>query len=164
MENLNPYIDKPNRWSSHSRIATMLEGLPKGARVLDVGAASGTLARLCAGRGYIIRGIEPNVNWLGDAVNNYEDMFEGTLEQTPSTYLAGYEAVVCGDILEHLVNPEEQLHRLVSAQQEDCLFIISVPNVANVWIRLKLLLGHFDYSDRGILDRTHLHFFTLKDF
>jgi 2-polyprenyl-3-methyl-5-hydroxy-6-metoxy-1,4-benzoquinol methylase len=164
MEKTNPYTDKPIRWSSHSRIATMLEGLPRGARVLDVGAASGTLARLCSGRGYIMHGIEPNVNWLGDAVNLYEEVFEGTLEQTPDTYLAGYEAVVCGDILEHLVNPEEQLQRLVSAQQENCIFVISVPNVANLWIRLNLLFGHFDYSNRGILDRTHLHFFTRKSF
>ena len=158
MENINPYTDKPNCWSSHSRIATMLEGLPRGARVLDVGAGSGTLARLCTGRGYIIRGIEPNVNWLGDAVNLYEEVFEGTLEQTTDTYFAGHEAVVCGDVLEHLINPEEQLKRVVNAQREDCFFILSVPNVANIWIRLNLLFGHFDYSDREIFDRTHLHF------
>ena len=47
-------------------------------------------------------------------------------------------------------------------QNRDCLFIISVPNVANVWVRLQLLMGHFDYADRGILDRTHLRFFTRK--
>jgi 2-polyprenyl-3-methyl-5-hydroxy-6-metoxy-1,4-benzoquinol methylase len=162
MEKSNPYTDKPNRWSSHSRMINMLEGLPRGARVLDVGAGSGTLARRCAGRGYIIRGIEPNANWLGDAINLYEEVFEGTLEQTPDTYLAGYEAVVCGDILEHLVNPEEQLLRVVSAQQEDCLFIISVPNVANLWVRINLLFGRFNYTDKGILDRTHLHFYTRK--
>jgi 2-polyprenyl-3-methyl-5-hydroxy-6-metoxy-1,4-benzoquinol methylase len=162
MENSNPYTDKPNRWSSHSRIASMLEGLPRGARVLDVGAASGILARLCAGRGYIMRGIEPNVNWLGDAVNLYEEVFDGALEQTPDTYIAGYQAVVCGDVLEHLVNPEEQLRRLVNAQQEDCLFILSLPNVANIWVRINILFGRFNYADKGILDRTHLHFFTRK--
>jgi 2-polyprenyl-3-methyl-5-hydroxy-6-metoxy-1,4-benzoquinol methylase len=164
MENANTYTDKLNRWSSHSRIATMLEGVPKGARVLDIGAGSGTLARLCLGRGYVIRGIEPNANWLGDARNLYTEMSEGSLEQTPDTYLEGHSAVVCGDVLEHLVHPEEQLQRLVKAQPNGCIFIISVPNVTNIWMRINLLFGRFDYSERGILDRTHLHFYTRKTF
>ena len=42
--------------------------------------------------------------------------------------------------------------------------MISVPNVANLSVRLSLLFGHFDYTDRGILDRTHLHFFTRASF
>lgn len=164
MKNINFYVDKHSRWSSHSRIATMLEGLPKGAQVLDVGAASGMLARLCAGRGYIMRGIEPKAHWLGDVRNLYAEMYDGGLEQTPDAYLEGNSAVVCGDVLEHLVHPEEQLQRLVNAQPHECKFIISVPNIANIWVRLNLLLGHFDFSDRGILDRTHLHFYTRKTF
>lgn len=164
MENINPYLDKVNRWSSHSRIATMLEGVPKGARVLDIGTGSGTLARLCLGQGYVIRGIEPNANWLSDVRNLYAEMYIGSLEDTPNGYLQGHAAVVCGDVLEHLVQPEAQLMRVVTAQPNNCLFIVSVPNVANLWIRLNLLLGHFDYSNRGILDRTHLHFFTRNSF
>ena len=46
----------------------------------------------------------------------------------------------------------------------DGLLIISVPNVAHLWVRLQLLLGRFDYADRGILDRTHLRFFTRRSF
>jgi 2-polyprenyl-3-methyl-5-hydroxy-6-metoxy-1,4-benzoquinol methylase len=162
MENANPYTDKLNRWSSHNRIAAMLEGLPRGTRVLDVGAASGTLARICADRGYVMRGIEPNASWLGNSRDLYSEVYEGSLEQTPDTYLAGHAAVVCGDVLEHLVLPENQLERLVKAQPDGCIFIISVPNFANLWVRINLLFGHFDYADKGILDRTHLHFYTRK--
>jgi 2-polyprenyl-3-methyl-5-hydroxy-6-metoxy-1,4-benzoquinol methylase len=164
MENVNPYNYKPNPYSSHNQIAAMLEELPGGARVLDVGAASGTLARLCSHRGYVMRGIEPNTNWLSDARNLYTEMYEGPLEEAPDDYLKGHAAVICGDILEHLVQPEQQLHRLMQAQLSGCIFIISVPNVANIWIRLKLLFGHFDYEDKGILDRTHLHFYNRNLF
>jgi 2-polyprenyl-3-methyl-5-hydroxy-6-metoxy-1,4-benzoquinol methylase len=164
MENANPYTDKLNRWSSHRLIASMLEGLPRGARVLDVGAASGTLARLCADRGYVMRGIEPNASWLGNSLNLYSELYEGNLEQTPDTYLEGHAAVVCGDVLEHLVHPENQLERLINAQPDGCIFINSVPNFANLWVRLNLLFGHFEYADKGILDRTHLHFYTRKSF
>lgn len=142
----------------------MLEGLPRSARILDVGAASGTLARMCANRGYILRGIEPNASWLSEARSLYTDIYEGTLEQTPEAFLAGYDAIVCGDVLEHLVKPEEQLRRLVKAQLGSCIFIISVPNLANIWVRVNLLFGHFDYADKGILDRTHLHFYTRNSF
>lgn len=162
MENPNPYIDKFTRWSSHTQIAAMLEGLPRGARVLDVGAASGTLARACAGRGYVLRGIEPNTDWLANSRSLYSELYEGNLEQTSDAFLEGHEAVVCGDVLEHLVQSEYQLDRLVNAQPAGCIFIISVPNVANLWIRLNMLFGHFDYADKGILDRTHLHFYTRK--
>jgi 2-polyprenyl-3-methyl-5-hydroxy-6-metoxy-1,4-benzoquinol methylase len=164
MENANPYTDKLNRWSSHILIASMLEGLPKGARVLDVGAASGTLARLCANQGYVMRGIEPNANRLGDALDLYSEIYKGSLEQTPDAYLEGHDAVVCGDALENLVRPESLLERLVNTQPDHSIFIISVPNIANLWERVNLLLGRFDYTERGILDQTHLHFYTRKTF
>ena len=127
MENANPYTDKLNSWSSHNRIAAMLAGLPSESRVLDVGAASGTLARVCAGRGYIMRGIEPNGIWLEKSRNLYSEIFEGSLEQAPDSYLAGHSAVVCGDVLEHLVQPEAQLKRLVKAQLDGCVIYYLSP-------------------------------------
>ncbi len=158
------YTDKPNRWSSHSKIAAMLEGLPRGARVLDVGCGSGMLARMCDGRGYILTGIEPDADQSAEAYQQYSEIITSSLEDTPDQLLAGYEAVVCGDVLEHLLRPEEQLRRLVQAQSNKCIFIVSVPNIANIWVRLNLLRGKFEYAERGILDRTHLHFYTRKTF
>jgi 2-polyprenyl-3-methyl-5-hydroxy-6-metoxy-1,4-benzoquinol methylase len=83
MENTNPYIDKISYLSSHSQIACMLATLPSGSRILDVGSATGTLARTCAGRGYIIRGIEPNADSIGKSRDLYTDLFAGSLEQAP---------------------------------------------------------------------------------
>lgn len=54
------------------------------------------------------------------------------------------------------------LRRGLSALRRDGQVIISVPNVANIFVRLSLLFGNFGYADRGILDRTHLRFFTLR--
>jgi 2-polyprenyl-3-methyl-5-hydroxy-6-metoxy-1,4-benzoquinol methylase len=159
-----PYKEKRNRWSSHSVIAEMLEGLPRGTRVLDVGVASGMLASLCAGRGYVMRGVEPNPVNLAGSPHLYSELSTQSLEQTSDEFLAGHGAVVCGDVLEHLVFPEYQLIRLASLQDTKCRFIVSVPNITNLWIRLNLLLGKFEYTDRGILDRTHLHFYTRKSF
>jgi SAM-dependent methyltransferase len=73
-----------------------------------------------------------------------------------------FDRVLLLDILEHLYDPErilQQCHRLV---QEDGQVIVSVPNVANLSVRLSLLFGRFNYTDRGILDKTHIHWYTRK--
>ena len=157
-----PYVDKPSIWSSHSRIAAGLKRLPPKSRVLDVGTASGTLARMCQDYSLQLCGVEPNPSWARIAEPLYEKIFVGSIQDAEDDYLTGYDVVVLGDVLEHLPMPEVILQKLVDLQSPGSMFIISVPNIANLWIRLNLLMGKFDYTDRGILDRTHLRFFTRK--
>ena len=66
--------------------------------------------------------------------------------------------------LEHLKNPSQALRRLAACVRPDGKILISVPNVAHLYVRFMLLVGQWNYTDRGILDRTHLHFFTRKTF
>ena len=68
--------------------------------------------------------------------------------------------VVCADVLEHLVRPEDLLSRIAGWLAPGGRLFVSLPNVANASVRGALLLGRFPYADRGILDRTHLRFFT----
>lgn len=159
-----PYQDKPDPWSSHSVIAGWVQRLPPGAHVLDIGTASGTLARMCAPANLHWRGLEPVAAWGELARPAYEAFFIGRIEDAPDEFLSGADFVVLGDILEHLANPDEALRRLASLQEPGAQFAISVPNIANLAIRLSLLVGRFDYMERGILDRTHLRFFTRKSF
>jgi 2-polyprenyl-3-methyl-5-hydroxy-6-metoxy-1,4-benzoquinol methylase len=157
-----PYVDKPSPWSSHSRLAGYLKKLPAHSRVLDIGTASGTLARMCQGHSLQLFGVEPNPDWARIASPLYEKIIVGSIQEAEDEFLGGYDAVVLGDVLEHLPVPEAALQRLVNLQSPGSVFMISVPNVANVWVRLSLLMGKFDYAERGILDRTHLRFFTRK--
>jgi hypothetical protein len=60
------------------------------------------------------------------------------------------------------VFPELSLRRVINPQTQNTMFLISVPNVANLWVRLNLLFGRFEYQDRGILDRSHLRFYTKR--
>jgi 2-polyprenyl-3-methyl-5-hydroxy-6-metoxy-1,4-benzoquinol methylase len=155
-----PYLDKPSPWSSHSLIAGYLKKLPAQSRVLDIGTASGTLARMCQDHSLQLFGVEPNPDWARLASPLYEKIFVGFIQDAESEFLTGYDVVVLGDVLEHLPLPEVILQTLVSLQPSGSMFLISVPNIANIWVRLNLLLGNFNYADRGILDRTHLRFFT----
>jgi 2-polyprenyl-3-methyl-5-hydroxy-6-metoxy-1,4-benzoquinol methylase len=158
----SPYIDKHSPWSSHSIIASRLKRMDHGSKVLDVGSATGTLGRLCRDSDLILYGIEPVPEWMAKASFLYREVRCCTLEKAEDSFLSGYDCIVCADILEHLTNPENALSRLVALQSAGSLFILSVPNVANLWVRLNLLFGRFNYAERGILDRTHLRFFTRK--
>jgi 2-polyprenyl-3-methyl-5-hydroxy-6-metoxy-1,4-benzoquinol methylase len=158
----SPYQDKPSLWSSHSRIASHLRSLPPHSKVLDVGTASGMIARSSRDSSLRFFGIEANREWAEIASVYYEKLWNRPFDETPDEALRGYDAVVLGDVLEHMPAPETALYRLVGLQAPGSLFIISVPNVANLWVRLNLLMGRFDYAERGILDRTHLRFFTRK--
>jgi SAM-dependent methyltransferase len=158
----SPYQDKNGPWSSHTFILERLRSLPAGSRVLDVGAATGMLARRSGNASLEFFGIEVNPEWARLAEPYYREMWTCSLEDIPETALGGFDAIVLGDVLEHLPRPEEALSKLSARQTRGSLFIISVPNVANIWIRLNLLFGKFTYTDRGLLDRMHLHFFTRR--
>jgi len=159
-----PYIDKEDPWSSHSIIVMWLKRLPEKSTILDIGTASGTIGRLCNDLGFVLKGIEPNPEWAKLANPYYEYMSNCAVDDVDDEFIQGADGVIMADVLEHLSDPETTLARVTNLQQTNCLIIISVPNVANIWIRMNLLFGKFEYSERGILDKTHLRFFTRASF
>src|SRR5262249_49882611 len=71
-----------------------------------------------------------------------------------------FDVVVCADVLEHLPEPERLLAKIAAWLAPRGTLLVSLPNVAHVSVRAALLAGRFPYADRGILDRTHLRFYT----
>jgi 2-polyprenyl-3-methyl-5-hydroxy-6-metoxy-1,4-benzoquinol methylase len=146
--------------SSHGQIAAHVRRLGL-SPVLDVGAAQGFLGQLLQGSGIVIDAVEPDADCCELCRPYYRNVHLGTVESaglTPSTY----RLIVCGDVLEHTVNPVAVLKQLKTAATPDAIFIVSVPNVAHLAVRMLLLTGKFPRMDRGILDATHLHFFTRE--
>jgi hypothetical protein len=135
--------------------------LPQGARVLELGPGAAHVARLTGRPDLRWQGIESSVDCLpalssllsGGAIVDLE-----ALPRLPR----GYGAVLAADTLEHLNDPERMLRLIHDALPSGAPLILSVPNVANIHVRLSLLFGRFDYTDRGILDRTHRVFFTRR--
>ena len=111
------------------------------------------------GTGQAIDAVEPNPHWAEHARAFYRNVYPSTIEEAN---LPGqtYDAIVCADVLEHVPDPLGVLKQLRRVATDDALFVISLPNVAHLAVRLMLLFGKFPKMDRGILDRTHLHFFT----
>ena len=73
-----------------------------------------------------------------------------------------FDVVVAADVLEHTPAPTELLRLMIRAIKPNGIVLISVPNVTHWSIRLNLLMGRFDYEPIGIMDATHLRWFTAK--
>jgi SAM-dependent methyltransferase len=92
-----------------------------------------------------------------------EQVLAGDIETLELPFdLESFDVVLCGDVLEHLRDPERMLRRVRPLLRPDGRLVLTTPNVANWAIRLGLLFGRWRYTDRGILDRTHVHLFTLR--
>jgi 2-polyprenyl-3-methyl-5-hydroxy-6-metoxy-1,4-benzoquinol methylase len=144
--------------SSHQQIAKRLRELRR-TPVLDVGAAQGMLGEILAGSGLVLDAVEPNPEWAAACKPLYRNVITGDIE-TAEIPGEKYGAIVCADVLEHTPDPAEVLQKLRRLAAPDAVFLISLPNVAHLAVRLMLLAGLFPQMERGILDKTHLHFYT----
>ncbi len=163
LEARSVYTFKANTHSSHTTILR-LAGRGQGRRLLDVGTADGFLAQRFAEQGWQVTGIERDPALASLARRYCSEVVVADLNEGVPDLDGVFDTIIFGDVLEHLIVPEEVFQSLVRRLANDGIIIVSVPNVAHLWVRLTLLLGQFDYADRGILDRTHLRFFTLKTF
>ena|SRR5688572_4013841 len=155
---MHHYRPKTDPSSSHGQITRLVRQVNR-APVLDVGAAQGILGQMLADANLPIDAIEPHAAWADAARPHYRNVFNCAIE-TANGLPDKYAVVICGDVLEHTVDPVAALRKLRAYAAPDATFVISLPNVAHLSVRLMLLLGHFPRMQRGILDRTHLHFFT----
>jgi SAM-dependent methyltransferase len=161
--NASPYRFKADPHSSHALILARL-GEGGGRRALDAGAADGFLAERLTARGWRVTAIERDPEQAARARGRCQEVVVADLGDAAAMVEGPFDAIVYGDVLEHLSDPLPVLDRLNERLAEGGVVIASVPNVAHLWVRLMLLLGRFEYADRGILDRTHLRFFTRRTF
>jgi 2-polyprenyl-3-methyl-5-hydroxy-6-metoxy-1,4-benzoquinol methylase len=145
--------------SSHDLLRCKIRAMPAGLRLLDLGAAGGHLGRAVRDRCSYLAGVEP-ADLPPSAREGYDKWHSGDATEV-GDWDAPFDVVVCADVLEHLARPEVLLERIHKWLAPGGALLVSLPNIANVSIRLALLFGHFRYTERGILDRTHLSFYTL---
>ncbi|MEO8430497.1 MAG: class I SAM-dependent methyltransferase [Acidobacteriota bacterium] len=146
--------------SSHDLLRCRIRALPPGLRLLDLGAAGGHLGRAVRDRCAYLAGVEPDASLPASAREGYDEWRAVGAEEA-GAWDAPFDVVLCADVLEHLATPETLLVRIHDWLKPGGVLLVSLPNIANVSIRAALLLGHFRYTERGILDRTHLSFYTL---
>lgn len=153
------------RLNPHQAHSIILGQIPAGARVLDVGCATGYLGRfLMEERKCVVDGIDSDHHAAGKAREYLRHVCVGSIDDDAvfSNLSEKYDVVLCAAVLEHLAGPRLALQRLRDLIAEDGILIASLPNVAHWSVRWALLRGRWDYAEYGILDRTHLHFYTLQ--
>jgi 2-polyprenyl-3-methyl-5-hydroxy-6-metoxy-1,4-benzoquinol methylase len=141
--------------------------IPHNSLVLDVGSACGDFGLLLhKQRNCEVHGMEFSAASIEVAreTNAYANLHQVDLNAATGadfkSYYGRFDCIALLDVLEHLLTPDEVLPKLVPLLKKDGFFVISLPNVAFGDVKLQLLTNDFPYSDTGILDRTHLKFFT----
>ena len=136
-------------------------------RVLDVGCGAGALGgALRDERGIEVVGVELFADAAARAAERLDDVVVAdldTLAELPYPH-GHFDAMVFGDVLEHLRDPHRLLRALRPYLADDGVIVCSIPNVKHWSVVAPLLVrDHWRYTDSGLLDRTHVHFFTLEE-
>ncbi len=156
------YPLKETKGSSHY-VFRQLVG--HGQDVLDVGCGEGFFAEQLAKEGNRVYGID--LLESPKCASSFVKYVQANADQgigavVPQLDGQKFDKVLLQDVLEHLTAPEKTLNDVRDTLKPSGLLLVSVPNVANITVRLSLLLGRFEYTQRGILDKTHVRFFTRR--
>ena len=149
----------------NSSLMLMARMIGEGKRVLDVGCASGYFARLLQKSGCQVTGIDANPEALESARAGCSHTILADLDAVPLLPLLDgvtFDVIAFGDVLEHLHDPLRLLDQARGALAEGGYIVASIPNIAHGAIRLSMLSGRFDYQEFGLLDESHVRFFTAK--
>lgn len=151
-------------YGTHSQIVKYVK---KNNLILDVGCAQGYLDQYFVQElNCTVYGIEYDAKAAKVAKKFCADVLVGDAEQYLTSInklpfpIQKFDVILLADVLEHLKEPEKVLQALKKYLKPEGIFIISLPNIAHFTIRLQLLFGGFNYVSAGILDNTHLKFFT----
>ena len=135
--------------------------IASGARVLDVGCGGGDLGFALQGKSCALTGLDLKLDRIDANRDCYQSLEERDIEKQGFAD-EKYDVIVFSDVLEHLNDPEKVLDKSRKSLQPGGTVLVSLPNVAYLDNRLGLLKGNWNYTDEGILDRTHLKFFTFS--
>jgi 2-polyprenyl-3-methyl-5-hydroxy-6-metoxy-1,4-benzoquinol methylase len=165
MENTPRYhcqVDLSNKNTSHAHLIR-LTGRNK--KVLEIGPATGYITEILVQRGCQVTCVEKDAAAAELAQRFCERMIVANVEELDfEAAFSGqqFDVVLLGDVLEHLVDPGTVLAKAAKVLAPGGYVVASVPNVAHGSVRLALLCGDFRYSEMGLLDRSHLRFFTRE--
>ena len=155
-------VDATNTNSAHG-IALQLVG--EGKTVLELGAASGHVTKALKALGNSVTVVERDGRFYEQLAESADTVILTDLDWLDlRECLAGkkFDVILAGDVLEHCTKPDLVLQQLHELLQPTGYVVVSLPNIAHGDMRLSLLAGNFDYRETGLLDRTHLRFFTRR--
>lgn len=141
-----------------------VELIGKNKIVLEVGCSTGYVSSKLKENNCQVYGIELEQNDAEIAREHCVDVLNIDIEKTETLPYAPeqFDVIIFGDVLEHLRSPETILNKLKQYLKAGGYIVVSLPNITYWSIRMKILMGKFEYTDNGILDSTHVRFFNYK--
>lgn len=146
-----------------------LSYIENNAVVLDIGCACGDLGKaLKKEKNCTVYGMEYNKSSIemAEKTGSFEKIYQLDLNNFDINNYSNLEKkvdyIIFGDVLEHVIDPQKTLETFKKLLKKDGFFIISLPNIAHASIKASLLNDEFEYGETGLLDQTHLRFFTYK--
>ncbi|MBI1320407.1 MAG: glycosyltransferase [Candidatus Hydrogenedens sp.] len=137
----------------------------KTRRLLDVGCGQGTFASTLKRERALehVAGIEIVEEAFERAVERLDEAYNADIERVALPFKpASFDCIVCADVIEHLVDPRTALEKLSKLLTPEGVIVISVPNVRYVDVIDTLSRGFWYYVEEGIMDSTHIHWFTKR--
>ncbi|MFP7733915.1 glycosyltransferase [Priestia aryabhattai] len=138
--------------------------VPNGVkRVLEIGCGMGAMAVELKERYKCkVVGVEIDSKVAKFAKYNLDKVYSDDIEVFDVSELGRFDCIICADVLEHLRDPWTVVQKLSNLLEKGGYMVISIPNAANIEVIKSLIQGDFTYKDAGLLDKTHLRFFTRK--
>jgi SAM-dependent methyltransferase len=159
-------MDVPSRYFRDAKPAFLRLIDPRGLRVLDLGCGGGHNGAMLkrAGAREVV-GVERDPGAAAQARERLDRVVEGDLAALDPAQLGGrpFDAILASDVLEHLVDAESVLARAVTTLRPGGAVVLSLPNVASVYVFSQLLLKTWPRRGSGIFDRTHVRWFAKRD-
>lgn len=160
-------IFDPARAHPDDAHSILMRLIPARSRVLELGCATGYLSGYMEqALGCRVTGLEYDADSVAIARTRCQEVHQADLDAEdalhPAQASGPYDVLLAAAVLEHLKYPQRLLHDAKALLKPDARVIVSLPNIAHWGVRLRLLRGTFDYADYGIMDRTHLHFYTVS--
>ncbi len=132
-----------------------------GKTVLEIGASTGYMTKAFLDNGCIVDVVEKDQNALKKIPKNVRKRIDQSIED--AILESDYDFIIMADVLEHLILPAQNLKKLFKISSVNTKLIISLPNIACWAMRKQLFFnGDFEYQESGLLDKTHLHFYTVN--
>ena len=150
---------------SNDALAHIARMITNEKSILDIGCGLGSFGYLMQKYGkHCVDGIDIDSRYVDFAKRFYNDVycFNVENEKIHSVVKNKYDAIVVADLIEHLYNPPMFLRKLNKCLNFSGSLFLSVPNIGHIGVISELLMGRFGYKDFGILDKTHIRFFTRQ--
>lgn len=160
------YLNKEKEYFSHIRkdIISFM-GKDKDLTILEVGAGTGATLLELKNKGIAKTIMGFDIVCVSPDKEKFDSFIIGNIEQGTIPFEVDFfDSIILADVLEHLVEPQKTIQKLIPHLKKGGHFYISLPNVRNLEVFYKIFIkGSFEYTDEGIFDKTHIRFFCKKD-